>query len=1008
MAVKQGPITSRMIEELARRSNISYEQTVEQLLKHPAYVSCPLNKGQDFEYVVSIPGHAVGEPCREVERGPRPAKVMIILSHPNYADSRFQAYLSDESGREFRNAVVAGGEDPGSWYVTAVVKYSYPQNRSTPLAAWTKECAPLLAEEIRRVDPDYILLMGSYAVKAVLPEQKFSNLRGRVQVLGKAKVFVASSPHALAVDPSTTAEFYGEIADFCRLVRGGNPVRTDEIDIELLETPEAVADWVDRNMSQTFFSVDCEWGGPHPDRGGLRTIQISAQPGKVAVLYLRDAGWPMPVVLEEQAIVAPLNRLFDRPEARITGHFFRSDALYLEYLGVRVMDAFMRGVDTILLYHALYPERSSQLEIMASHLLKTHRYDEQLRAWTDGHKKLVDRYAYAHVPKEILVYYGAHDADKTWKCCAQLMAEISQPGEHYKKLRGLVFKVTMPAGRGIFEMEQSGLRVDMQRFSFLEMRFKERAEELLTEIRTDLKWEDFNPRSYEQKIDLLFGERYHKKRDEFGRPRQLRPSWVPCLGLVPEKTTGKQPKLWADVVEDHDEDKYTPSTDNETLGMLAAEHPIVSKIRDYGYLSKIISTMMPEPVVVKGQPYYFKGLRSWAWHDNTVHTHISQLAETGRWKSFDPNNQNLPSQREKDFKRIFDDPQWPKVKSIFVGDEDLPVLIESDYITAEVFSLAFLSGDEAMLEILLNPKRDIHSEMAVKMFKLRYDPACGVGTKKWIAGQYSPVAGRVDKVVELPNNRGHEVWLAGQKIVTWPGLALAVREGTEVLRDQLLTESLSHLRTSSKTIIFGIPYQRGAKAVARQLSQDGVPATVQEAQSYIDEYLTGFFRAAEFLERCKEAVFEPGVLWSPYGRMRRFNAESKKVATIRAQQREACNWPVQNLVAEALSVAVAKLFEAHRWSRCPFRIKLAVHDSTLIACRGQDAPYIIEEVIQPCMGSLNIVPGLNFHFGVESTMHLRYSEKASREELKEAGVPEGYEAPVMWASRGSTVSRNVA
>ena len=108
---------------------------------------------------------------------------------------------------------------------------------------------------------------------------------------------------------------------------------------------------------------------------------------------------------------------------------------------------------------------------------------------------------------------------------------------------------------------------------------------------------------------------------------------------------------------------------------------------------------------------------------------------------------------------------------------------------------------------------------------------------------------------------------------------------------------------------------------------------------------------------------------------------------------------VQNLVAEALSRAVFLLWQAHQWSERPFRIKLGVHDSTLVACRGVDAPYIVEKVIQPCMGSLNIVPQLGFTFGVESSLHLRYAEKPRRDDLEEAGVPAGYNPPELQPTR---------
>ena len=157
----------------------------------------------------------------------------------------------------------------------------------------------------------------------------------------------------------------------------------------------------------------------------------------------------------------------------------------------------------------------------------------------------------------------------------------------------------------------------------------------------------------------------------------------------------------------------------------------------------------------------------------------------------------------------------------------------------------------------------------------------------------------------------------------------------------------------------------------------------------MDDYLHKFKNIAEFLEWCKASVYNPGYLQSVSGRTRWFFNVANE-SSMAAQQREACNYLVQNLVAEAISWAGLNLTKAHEWSKVPFRSKLTCHDSALIACRGQDAEYICEEVMARCLNKDNVIPGLNFSFGIEMGLHTRYACKASKEELAEIGVPDGY------------------
>ena len=157
----------------------------------------------------------------------------------------------------------------------------------------------------------------------------------------------------------------------------------------------------------------------------------------------------------------------------------------------------------------------------------------------------------------------------------------------------------------------------------------------------------------------------------------------------------------------------------------------------------------------------------------------------------------------------------------------------------------------------------------------------------------------------------------------------------------------------------------------------------------MDDYLGKFKKIAEFLEWCKASVYNPGYLESVSGRTRWFFDVANE-SSMKGQERESCNYLVQNLVAEAMSWAGINFTRAHEWSKVPFRSKLTCHDSVLLACRGEDAEYVCSEVMTRCLHTDNVIPKLNFKFGVEMGLHTRYACKASREELDAIGVPKDY------------------
>jgi len=100
-----------------------------------------------------------------------------------------------------------------------------------------------------------------------------------------------------------------------------------------------------------------------------------------------------------------------------------------------------------------------------------------------------------------------------------------------------------------------------------------------------------------------------------------------------------------------------PSTDEETLHELAAQHPVPAKLLAYREVSKLQSTYV-EGLLAKVSP-----------STRRVHTHFNQTGtETGRLSSLDPNLQNIPVRT----------PLGQKIRRAFIAGKG-QVLLSADY-----------------------------------------------------------------------------------------------------------------------------------------------------------------------------------------------------------------------------------------------------------------------------------------------------------------------------------------
>jgi hypothetical protein len=206
------------------------------------------------------------------------------------------------------------------------------------------------------------------------------------------------------------------------------------------------------------------------------------------------------------------------------------------------------------------------------------------------------------------------------------------------------------------------------------------------------------------------------------------------LELTPIKTSGKRAQSWEKVMEMGEEHIYSPSTDKEVLGILGFEHAEVRLLRNIRFADQVVKGLL-RPPTVDGDGEIM--LDEWATHSTTrvCSPALGSMAgfvriSSRRRKRADPARadricRRSVIRREVDYQRILGDKYSAPIRSIFRAAPGC-VLIEADYMSAELAMIGWLADCPSMIEHVrrncLSEEHpdyfDIHSQSAVRSFRL--------------------------------------------------------------------------------------------------------------------------------------------------------------------------------------------------------------------------------------------------------------------------------------------------
>lgn len=1070
VTVRSGKTTEgKKIAERILTSSPMLCQLVQDALRCPAFtLAVEVGPHQEKE-ATFVPGHLWGDP---VVAGPRQADVMIIGKNPWVEEVNAQRCLAGADGKLLLQLLAKlKAKGVGRFYVTYLVKFMPPDWKTVLKSVWVKDCLPLLHQEIRIVQPKFILCLGADASRALLGgTMSVTDMDGRVESLRyttaflaeeqehywqEAKVITVINPRQVIRDQSAGRQLENGLARFMSLVSGVYTGVAEVVDHRIVSdyaqlVQELVSIESDPAKQDAVIAVDAEWHGQHPGNMGayLRTIQLSWMAKKAVGIKLHEAGGEVTAGMcfgaltsrgIAKAVIAVLlvffhggtHTLADGQQLtfrrkRVVGHFFNADLEWLVTYGLDIQSCFScplfdramvtgnwskhmyrlyaadgfgpgdivpawyrtkyeGGADTGLMSHAIEETASYKLETLAMRYTTVPRYDLELQTWRREYCKAQGitgdaLEGYGECPDSVLLRYGMYDADVTLRLFYKFSVLLDEDYEGNSCREA--FWESQIATPAVLEIHRTGILVDRERIDFLTTRFVSAREKLEQQLRLEIKWPDFNIRSLQHMREFLYGYRLNGRLDKVtGESLRIRPEGAVSLGLTPLFDTGKSPKPWRQIQHSNTEREHTPATNKQVLSLLVqqlGESPhglLVSRLRDYRFLDQVLKTVLRPPkrddstdetlYDEDGNLEYEDGLASMCCDDGRVRTHIYQTKETGRWSSARPNLQNISKQRDPDYKRLLGADYKYSLRSVLKASPG-HVLVEADYVGAELFGMAVMSGDAAMIQHATRNQLpeahpdyyDIHSNVAVFAFKL---------------------------------------------------LCLPTKSGLDAIGKK-------HIRIVAKSVIFGIAYGRGAKAIAVAAKEQGISITVEEAQSVIDAIFQMYPRLRPFFTECQERATGKHVdavtgvisadryLCNCYGRFRRFPDAGTDQALAAEFERQAMNFPIQSMIASAVSRALAYIHDYSARQRAAgrdlFKVLLQIHDAVLLEVPYEHVQHVCEYVLPTYMrqavpiypGTLDGLPSGDgpYYLGIEVEVMNHWGEKLTYAEAKDRNLPTGH------------------
>jgi DNA polymerase-1 len=381
-------------------------------------------------------------------------------------------------------------------------------------------------------------------------------------------------------------------------------------------------------------------------------VSFCVEPGHAAYVPLAHDYAGAPEQLDRARVLAALKPLLESPAHAKLGQHLKYDAHVLLNHGIALAG---QRFDTMLESYVLNSTATRHdMDSMARHYLGLETIH-----FEDVAGKGAKQIGFNQVDLERATEYSAEDADITLRLHRELWPRL----QAIPPLERLYVEIEQPLVPVLLRMEHTGVLLDRDMLRQQSHELAARLHELQGQAH-QAAGQEFNLDSPKQLQQILF--------------EKLQ---IPVLRKTP---TGQ------------------PSTAEDVLEELAADHELPKLILDYRALAKLRSTYtekLPEQIDARS---------------GRVHTSYHQaVAATGRLSSTDPNLQNIPVRS----------PEGRRIRQAFIAPPG-QLLLAADYSQIELRIMAHLSGDEGLLRAF-ETDGDIHRATAAEVFSVATEAVTG-------------------------------------------------------------------------------------------------------------------------------------------------------------------------------------------------------------------------------------------------------------------------------------------
>jgi len=569
--------------------------------------------------------------------GPVPAKVMVLGEAPGYREDDIRRPFSGKSGRLLDETLEKIGLPREDCFITNVNKCRPPENR-TPNKTEQKACRHYLEDELRRVQPDFILCLGNSALslihKGAIMKNRGKTYDFRYETLDRAtgelawkdcKVFATIHPAMVLRNPRFGAMFDNDLANFARLTRG--QTRPPKTKVYVVHDATGLAKMCRAIMISKAVAYDIETNGfnEFDPEAKIATLGVAVKPGLAFVLPVHhpEARWKDPI----RALRSVVHALA-YTNARRIAHNAKFDDRWLSRISGTPLYA---DFDTMLAAHVLDENRFKSLKFLGELLLG-------VDAWGID---VSEGQAMVHPLKKVALY-NALDCDYTLQLYYLFRKQLTDPAN--VRLLRIFTMLMMPGSHALTDIERVGLYLDQERLADRRVKV-DRKLRIIKKKLTKLVGYDFNPNSPIQLARIMFEE----------------------MGLDIIETTGKG----------------NPSTNESVMLRLKDKYEIASLVLEWRKWVKYSSSYIENWTEKQDQQGRLHANYKLA---GTVTGRLSSGKEEGD-KSRGLNAQQIPRD--------------PFIRSI-IGSPPGYKFVEADFAQVELRLAAHYSQDPVMMRIFLN------------------------------------------------------------------------------------------------------------------------------------------------------------------------------------------------------------------------------------------------------------------------------------------------------------------